>query len=213
MKRVLIDGPVGQIEIAIDGPAAPRGLALIAHPHPLFGGTLENKIVTTLARCFKELGYLTLRPNFRGVGASQGEHDHGIGETEDLLAVVRWGRVEFGALPWVLAGFSFGAFVQTRVAHALQAQGEPAARMVLVGAAAGEVRDARAYQPEAVPADTLVIHGEQDDTVPLANVLDWARPQGLPVVVVPGVDHFFHGKLTVIRQLVMRAFGAAGGPA
>lgn len=203
--RELIAGPAGAIEVAIDAPAEPRALALIAHPHPLFGGTLENKVVTTLARTLRELGHVCLRPNFRGVGQSAGTHDHGIAETGDMLAVLAWGQAQFGPLPVVLAGFSFGAFVQTRVAAALAAAGTPAQRLVLVGTAAGQVTGARSYTTENVPTDSLIIHGEKDETVLLQNVLDWARPQELPVVVVPGADHFFHGKLHVIRQLVRQA--------
>jgi len=207
MTKRLIAGPAGAIEIAVDAESDARGIALIAHPHPLFGGTMDNKVVTTLARSFRELGFTTLRPNFRGVGGSEGVHDHGMGETEDLLAVVAWARGEWGdggMLPLVLAGFSFGAFVQTRVGKALSEAGTPPQRMVLVGTAAGQVTGARSYTTENVPADSLIIHGELDDTVPLKNVLDWARPQELPVVLVPGADHFFHGKLHIIKQLVMQ---------
>jgi hypothetical protein len=131
-------------------------------------------------------------------------HDHGIAETEDLLAVVSWAQSRWGVLPLALGGFSFGAFVQTRVAKRLAEGVTPASRMVLVGTAAGQVTGARSYVTEPVPADTLVIHGEEDGTVLLSNVLDWARPQELPVVVVPGADHFFHGKLHIIRDLMMR---------
>lgn len=205
MSKQLIAGPVGAIEVAVDEVPAPRGIALIAHPHPLFGGTLDNKVVTTLARTFRELGFVSVRPNFRGVGGTEGTHDHGMGETDDLLAVAAWARGHYGDLPLVLAGFSFGAFVQTRVGALLAAAGRPATRMVLVGTAAGQVTGARSYTTENVPADTLIIHGELDDTVPLKNVLDWARPQELPVVLVPGADHFFHGRLHIIKQLVTSA--------
>ncbi len=209
MSKQLIAGPVGAIEVAVDTVANPRGIALIAHPHPLFGGSLDNKVVTTLARSFRELGFVSVRPNFRGVGGTEGTHDHGMGETEDLLAVAAWARSEYGDAPLLLAGFSFGAFVQTRVGAALAAAGKPPARMVLVGTAAGQVTGARSYTTENVPADTLIIHGELDDTVPLKNVLDWARPQELPVVLVPGADHFFHGRLHIIKRLVMQAFERA----
>jgi alpha/beta superfamily hydrolase len=172
------------MEVVIDHPAetpAPRGLALVAHPHPLFGGTLDNKVAQTLARTYTELGYIAIRPNFRGVGASEGEHDHGDGETDDLVRIAGWAQERFGALPIALAGFSFGAYVQTRVAPRIKAE-----RLVLVG----------------VPADTIVIHGELDETAPLANALDWARPQDLPVVVVPGADHFFHRRLHILRAII-----------
>ena len=192
-ERVLIEGAAGNIEAAVDFPAAPpRGIALVAHPHPLFGGSLDNKVAQTLARVFAELGYAALRPNFRGVGASAGVHDEGRGETDDMLAVLDYGRARFGDLPVALAGFSFGAFVQTRVAKRIAAE-----RMVLVGAAVGR------SAAETVPADTILIHGELDETVPLANVLGWARPQDLPVTVIPGADHFFHRRLHVIRSVVL----------
>lgn len=203
-EHALIHGPAGTIELLVDAPAQVKGLALVAHPHPLFGGTNTNKVVHTLARTFRDLGYGALRPNFRGVGQSSGEHDHGVAETEDLLAVLAWAQSRWGALPVALGGFSFGAFVQTRVARRLADGATPANRMVLVGTAAGQVAGARGYVTEPVPEDTLVIHGELDETVPLANVLDWARPQNLPLVLIPGADHFFHGKLNLIRDQMLR---------
>ena len=204
--RTLIDGPAGRIEIAIDHPTgfadegaleSACGIGLVAHPHPLFGGTLDNKVAQTLARTFAELGYIALRPNFRGVGASEGTHDHGIGETDDLVAVIEWARGRYGALPVALAGFSFGAYVVTRIAQVVATE-----RLVLVGAPYGLVPGGREYFTEKVPADTIVIHGETDDTAPLANLLDWARPQELPVVVVPGADHFFHRRLHLLKSIV-----------
>lgn len=195
-ERVFIAGGAGRIETVIDRPeAAPRGVALVAHPHPLYGGTLDNKIVQTLAKTFVELGYVSLRPNFRGVGASEGEHDEGNGETEDLLRVAAYAKEKLGELPLVLAGYSFGGFVQTRVAKQLAPH-----RVVLVGLAVGR------FHCEPVPADSIVIHGEKDETVPLAKVLDWARPQELPVVVIPGADHFFHLRLHIIKNIITSAW-------
>lgn len=193
-ERLLIDGPAGALETDIHDPGeSRRGIALIAHPNPVQGGTKDNKVVTTLAKTLFGLGYAAIRPNFRGVGASAGTFDQGIGETEDILAVARYAAARFGPLPLLLAGFSFGAFVQTRVAQAL-----PPQRLVLVGPAVNR------FPAEQVPADTLVIHGELDDVVPLAAVFDWARPQQLPLVVVPGGEHFFHGRLHVLAQIVQR---------
>ena len=202
-ERILLDGPAGAVEIFVEAPEAPAGIALIAHPHPLFGGSADNKVVTTLARVFRELGCATLRPNFRGVGASAGEHDHGIAETGDLLAVHAYARTRFGSdLPFFLGGFSFGAYVVTRLAKQLAGAGDPARRLVLVGTAAGHVEGARSYVTEAVAPDSIIIHGDRDETVPLANVLAWAEPLELAVSVVPGADHFFHRKLHVIRRII-----------
>jgi len=213
-ERVLVDGPDGNIEVFIEGHEQPQGIALIAHPHPLFGGTADNKVVTTLARAFRERGCITLRPHFRGVGGSEGEHDHGDAETEDLLALHGWARSRYaavspdsgGPLPVYLAGFSFGAYVVTRLAKRLEARGDRARWLVLVGTAAGFVEGARRYETEAVARDTLVIHGSADQTVGLDGVLAWAQPLELPVVVIPGADHFFHRRLHVIREIIQRGW-------
>jgi alpha/beta superfamily hydrolase len=202
----LIDGPAGAIEVIVENPGRPRGIALICHPHPLFGGTNTNKVAQTLARTFTQLGYVALRPNFRGVGASAGTHADGHGECEDMLVVLAEARQRFGDLPVALAGFSFGAYVQTRVAEALAESGHPAQRLVLVGTASGYVEGARQYATRAVANDTIVIHGAADTTVPLANVLAWAEPLDLPVIVIPGADHFFHRRLHILRDIVSRAW-------
>lgn len=193
-ERLLIDGPAGRLEVDLNDPGAERrGIALIAHPNPVQGGTKDNKVVTTLAKTFFALGYAVLRPNFRGVGASAGTHDAGIGETDDLLAVLAYARERCGrALPLLLAGFSFGSYVQSRVARRVAAD-----RLVLVAPAVNR------FAAEPVQPGTLVIHGEHDDVVPLASVLEWARPQHLPVVVVPGGEHFFHGRLDELKQIVL----------
>ena len=189
-RREFVAGPAGRIECAVDEPQGERrGAALVAHPHPLFGGSLDNKVVQTLARAFLELGYEAWRPNFRGVGQSEGVHDEGRGELDDLAAVLN----AIGSEKFILAGFSFGASLAARLAERSKPEW-----MVLVG-----VGITRIMAPP-VPAGTLVIHGENDDTVPLAAVLDWARPQELPVVVVPGAEHFFHRKLHILRALVHR---------
>lgn len=205
-ERLLIDGPAGPIELAIDAPAELRYIALVCHPHPLFGGTLDNKVAQTLAKTLRDFGCAALRPNFRGVGRSAGTHDHGIAETEDMLAAIDYARGRWGDLPVVLAGFSFGAYVQTRVGKRLAELGRPAKRLILVGTDAGFVTGGRNYVTETVPADTVVIHGEMDSTVRLSNVMEWALPQELPVVVIPGADHFFHGRLHLIRGIVQRCW-------
>lgn len=199
----LISGPVCSIEVAIDAPAGePRGLAVVCHPHPLFGGTLDNKVTQTLARALVALGFISVRPNFRGVGNTAGTHDEGRGEVDDIVTVVDLFRQRYQPKELVLAGFSFGSFVQTHVAQRLAAAGIPAQRLVLVGTATSR------WQVMPVPEDSLVIHGELDDTVPLSSVLDWARPQNLPVTVIPGADHFFHGRLPIIKRLVIHALSS-----
>ena len=191
-EEVLIEGPIGKIEIDVGDPGDSRsGIAVIAHPHPLMGGTKDNKVVTTLARTLYALGNVTLRPNFRGVGATEGSHDDGRGETDDLIAVVRYAQQRYGSLRLICAGFSFGSFVQTRVAKQISPQ-----QLILVAPAVNR------FETGEVPAGTLVIHGELDDVVPLAAVFDWARPQNLPVVVVPGGEHFFHGQLHLLQHIV-----------
>jgi alpha/beta superfamily hydrolase len=191
-RRSSLAGPAGKLEIAFNVPdGAPRGIALIAHPHPQQGGTLDNKVVQTLARTFAALGYAATRFNFRGAGASEGEFDDGIGETDDALAALAGAKLEFGALPVALAGFSFGSYVQTRVAHVITAE-----RMVLIGPAV------KRFATEIVPPDTIVIHGEEDDIVALADVLAWARPQQLPIIVFPGCGHFFHGRLPQLQRVI-----------
>lgn len=206
VEKYLLDGPVGTIELIVENPGTARGIALICHPHPLFGGANTNKVTQTLARTFTRLGYVALRPNFRGVGESVGLHDNGCGECEDMLAILADAKRRYGDLPVALAGFSFGAYVQTRVAQALAEANQPPQRLVLVGTAAGHVEGARLYTAKAVAHDTIVIHGSEDQTVPLNNVLAWAEPLDLPVIVVPGADHFFHRRLHLIRDIVTRAW-------
>jgi len=189
-RREFVAGPAGRIECAVDEAAGGAvGIALIAHPHPLYGGSLDNKVVQTLARAFVELGYAAWRPNFRGVGATDGVHDEGRGELEDLAALV----AHLQPARLALAGFSFGAGLQVQLATRVQAE-----KLVIVGLAVTR------FALPPVKKGTLVIHGELDETVPLAAVLDWARPQDLPVVVVPGAEHFFHRKLNILRELVLQ---------
>ncbi len=198
-QRFSITGTAGALECALDLPEAttPRGIALVAHPHPLYGGTMDNKVAQTLARAFVALGYATARMNFRGVGQSAGVHDAGRGETDDMALLLAHMQQRYPGVPVALAGFSFGTFVQSQLQQRLIAQGTPAERLVLVGSAAGK------WAMPDVPANTILIHGELDDTIPLAHVLDWARPQDLPVIVIPGADHFFHRKLQHIKNFVV----------
>jgi alpha/beta superfamily hydrolase len=202
-QRSTVAGPAGAIEVARDpAQGISRGLAFVSHPHPLFGGTLDNKVVQTLARAFNQSGWDTVRYNFRGVGESAGSHDGGRGELEDLLCLIDNLQPQG---PLCLAGFSFGAFI-TGCACARLHEQRAIAKLVLVGTAAGRFEVAPI--PQALHERTLVVHGEADDTVPLTAVMDWARPQVLPVLVIPGGGHFFHGQLPLLKNLVVRHLSA-----
>jgi uncharacterized protein len=194
--RRMLAGPAGALECALDAPAgAPGGVAVICHPHPVHGGTMDNKVVITLARAFLQIGWRTVRFNFRGAGGSEGAWDEGRGEIDDAMAVIDAERE--ADEPFMLAGFSFGAYVAAAAATRLPDRDKPQ-RMVLVGPSTQK----QAMDP--VPADTIVVHGEADEVVPLAATLDWARPQSLPIIVLPGVGHFFHGQLSLLKNLVVQ---------
>lgn len=192
------------MEVVFDLPrTVPQGIAIVAHPQPLLGGHAMHKVPQLLARALSDSGWLVARPNFRGVGRTAGSHDGGIGETDDLVMLVDLLCDRWPTLRLSLLGFSFGAFVQARVARTLCDRGAPAWRSCLAGVPFGELEGGRRYDTPDVPPDTLVIHGELDERVPLGAVLDWARPQAQPIVVVPGADHFFTGRLHLLRSLVM----------
>ena len=197
MKRykLRIPVPAGKLETVIDDPEGERrGLLLVAHPHPLHGGTLDNKVVTTLAKAANEAGWVSVRPNFRGVGMSDGSYDAGIGETDDLLAVARFVEASYPNLPWALAGFSFGAFVQHRLRQQLNAR-----RLILVAPAV------TMYEFDPVPADSVMIFGDADELIPPSAMQSWAEQQQLAVKIVPGAGHFFHGKLKELKQAFLEA--------
>ena len=200
----MLDGPAGPLAVAVDRPAAAsRGVALITHPHPLYGGTMDNKVVQTLARAHVLAGWTAVRFNFRGVGQSAGSYDQGVGEVDDLLAVQRH---LVSDQPWCLAGFSFGAFAAACAVN--QTSKDSLHSLVLVGLAAS-----RFEVPPLAPElhnKALLLHGDADETVPLQAVLDWAKPQSLPVLVLPGVEHFFHGQLPWLRGLVQRHLQSLG---
>lgn len=197
MKRfkLRIPTPAGKIETVIDDPENNRrGLLLVAHPHPLHGGSLDNKVVTTLAKTGLDKGWVAVRPNFRGVGMSDGAFDAGVGETEDLLAVVRFVEKSYPGLPWALVGFSFGAFVQQRLRQQLSAH-----RLILIAPAV------TLYAFDPVPADTVVIFGDADELIPSAAISEWADAQRLNTKIIPGAGHFFHGKLKELKQAFLEA--------
>ena len=199
--RQAITGPAGDIECAVDMPTSePLGAAVLCHPHPQHGGTLDNKVVQTMARSVIALGWRAVRFNFRGVGSSAGRWDEGRGEVDDAMAVIDAFRAPGTRL--VLGGFSFGAYVASQAAQRLRHAGakQAAERLMLIGPAV------QTFDVAPVPADTLVIQGEADDVVTLAAVLAWARPQSLPVTVVPGAGHFFHGQLHVLKHIIGAAW-------
>jgi len=200
MKRykLRIKLPVGKIETVIEDPEdGRRGLALIAHPHPLHGGSLDNKVAWTLAKAAVNQGLVAIRPNFRGVGESEGEFDHGIGETEDLLGVAAAIEAHYGGgderqiLPWTLMGFSFGAYVQHRVAAELAAE-----RLIMVGPAVSMYE----FNAPAIPAH--IIHGVEDELIPIAAAREYAQRHHIPLHEIEGAGHFFHGKLKPLQALV-----------
>ncbi|MDP2431053.1 MAG: alpha/beta hydrolase [Pseudomonadota bacterium] len=196
MKRhkLRIKVPIGHIETVVEEPdGVPRGLALIAHPHPLKGGSLDNKVAWTLARAALACGLVAVRPNFRGVGDSDGSFDHGIGETEDLLALAAAVASHYGNLPWTLLGFSFGAYVQHRVARELHAE-----RLIMVGPAVSM------YEFEANAIPTTIIHGDADEVIPFAAARDYASRHDIPLIAIPGASHFFHGRLRELQAHVER---------
>ena len=209
--RALIDGAAGKIEVASAVPESPRAVAVIAHPHPLFGGTMDNKVITTLAKAFVESGAATFRFNFRGVGATEGAHDEGRGEADDMVAVIEHARRGLEDLPLKLAGFSFGGAITVRASDRVGFS-----QLVLVApgfrritghgmGAAPDPADPNLGAPgRHTTANTVVIHGDLDETVPLSDSLTWAGAREIAVVVVPGGEHFFHRKLHVLREIVTR---------
>lgn len=196
LNKFSIPGTAGNLEGVTHLPGeSPRAIAVVAHPLPTMGGTMENKVVTTLAKAFAGLGFVALRFNFRGVGDSSGAYDEGNGEVEDALAIAHYAAQEFGNLPLILSGFSFGGYVQARAAQQLHVR-----HLVLIAPAVGR------FAMPPVPRDTLLVHGERDEVVPLVDMLAWARPQQLPVVVLPEAEHFFHGRLPQLGEIVRRHF-------
>ncbi len=200
-ERIMLDGEVGQIEVAahVATDNAPRAVAIVAHPHPLFGGTMDNKVVTTITRALFDAGAAVYRFNFRGVGATAGTHDEGRGETADMLRVIAFAQARHAGSPLWLAGFSFGGAVTLAATDTA-----PPEQLLLVAPSLKRLtgwKDLSAVG--SVPESAIIIHGEADETVPLAESLDWARPRGVPVIVVPGADHFFHLRLHIIKRLAL----------
>jgi hypothetical protein len=191
-QTLAIACPGATVDTLIEDPdGIPRGLALIAHPHPLHGGTRDNKVAHTLAKAALATGHIAVRPNFRGVGATSGQYDHGIGEADDLVCLAEQLAPQFGDLPWTLLGFSFGSYVQHRVAQHIAAE-----RLIMVGPAVSMYD----FAPPALRTD--IIHGDQDELIPLDAVQAYARDHQIPLHTIAGASHFFHGKLTELKTLV-----------
>lgn len=205
LEKFTVTGSAGQIEGLLQMPEdIPCALAVVAHPLPTMGGNMENKVAVTLAKTFAEMGCIAVRFNFRGVGASEGQFTGGDGEEQDLVDVVHFAQDQFGEeLPLLLSGFSFGGYVAARAAQRLKPQHLVLAAPAVTRFAATAVLNS---DMPSVPPDTLIVHGEHDDVVPLAKALEWARPQHLPIVVLPGTEHYFHGRLTQLRDIVKRHF-------
>lgn len=210
----LMPGPVGPLELLCDRPASPPvGVAIVTHPQPLLGGSPRHKIPHKLAHGLRDAGWLVLRPSFRGVGSSAGAYDHGVGETQDILAVVEAVRHESGPLPLALVGFSFGAYVLARVIRMLTDVDAPPAAAILAGLPVGTVEGDRVYDTPPLPAEVVLIHGEMDAQAPLPPLLDWARPSSHPVIVVPGADHFFTRSQDQLLSLVLAHLPKESGKA
>lgn len=203
-KSLTLAGPVGSLEALLELPSsgAPRALGIVCHPHPLFGGALTNKVVHSVARAFVAQGAATLRFNFRGVGASAGVHDEGRGETGDLLAVLEFGRMRFPGLPLWLGGFSFGAWVAARAAARMQA-----ARLVTVAPPVGRWDFSEVAAPGC---PWLVIQGDADELVDHQAVAAWiaSLDASARFVLLPGAEHFFHGRLHEVKAAVADFLGS-----
>ncbi|EKF74194.1 hypothetical protein A11A3_10257 [Alcanivorax hongdengensis A-11-3] len=200
-QRQQLQGPAGELEMVLEqGSEAPSFVAIICHPHPLFGGTMDNKVVTTLSRLARDQGAAVVRFNFRGVGHSQGAYSDGIGETEDLLAVHAWLTHQYPGLPLWLAGFSFGSFVAARGAQILHDNGMAARELLLVAPPVHHY-DFQALENTGCPV--TVVQGDDDEVVPAEQVFDWAAATALKPELIrfPASGHFFHGKLVDLKEV------------
>jgi hypothetical protein len=198
LERIFVEGPEGPLEALVEAPAAPApgAVAICCHPHPLFGGTMQNKVVHALARAAVDLGVPAVRFNFRGVGGSAGRYDHGNGECADAIAVADWAAGRFGASRLWAMGFSFGSFIAYALAR------ERGAERLVVVAPPVQRFDFSTLPPPACP--WLVLQGDQDELVNHDAVLEWTRklPNPPEVALFAGADHFFHGRITELRERV-----------
>jgi alpha/beta superfamily hydrolase len=204
---LFIDGPDGPLEaLHLDTPEA-IGVALICHPHPLFAGTMQNKVVATLQRIARDAGYATLRFNFRGVGQSAGSYAEGRGEIDDALAAARWLGERHPGLPLTLMGFSFGSCVAGNAAARLEGQGVALRHLFML---APPVERFAVELPRQCPI--TVVQPEDDEVVTPARVYAWSESLALPheLLRVPGCSHFFHGKLIELKDLLQPRLAPAG---
>lgn len=203
-EHMFIQGPVGKIEVYVDYPQGDvKGFAVVCHPHPLQGGTPQHKVPTLLAQMFLERGYIVYRPSFRGSGQSEGVHDEGFGETEDILTVIKHVRLQHLSLPFYVGGFSFGAHVMAKAYHALPDEIQPE-QVILCGLPTATVAGLRHYVTPAIKGDILFIHGEADEITLLSDLITWAKPQRHILTILPGANHFFTGYLKQLRIAIAR---------
>jgi alpha/beta superfamily hydrolase len=197
-SKTSIPGPVGLLEAIVETPddVAPIGVAVVCHPHPQHGGTMHNKVAHTLARSFVRMGYAALRFNFRGTEGSEGIYDDGVGELDDALAAVRWMRAEYPHGPIWLAGFSFGAAIALRAAIEVPVDG-----LVTVAPAVRRFASGLSRQPQC---PWLIVQGDQDELVDVEETINWFNEllPGPELAVMPQAEHFFHGRLVELREIV-----------
>lgn len=197
LAKLLLPGPTGQLEVMTSSPETPRSppaIAVICHPHPLFGGTMHNKVIYTLARCFNSMGLASVRFNFRGVGLSQGGYDHGIGETDDLLAILAWLKENCPESAIWLAGFSFGAYIAARAAKVW-----PVKQLICV---APPIENFPFKELPPFPCPWILVQGDKDEVISAAAVFTWVNSLEHPpeVIKIHGASHFFHGQLIELRD-------------
>lgn len=199
MSTLIINGPAGNLELLVEEPenvTVNSPVAIICHPHPLYGGTLQNKVVHTLAKSCLELGMPAIRFNFRGVGQSEGHFEHSLGEQQDCIAVAAWVRQQYPNRPIWLAGFSFGSFVAYQAFTEIKAQ-----RLLLVAPAVGLFQF---QQMDNITIPWCIIQGKEDEVTPPESVEAWVNSQITPpkFFYLDDVSHFFHGKLNVLREIM-----------